>query len=321
LLSIAHKDELYESPYAINARVILWDEFNIYVEEKLHDFVINKDIEGVIESACDSKPNWSLLLENNQGDFFADFAFVDSVGAFGFDSERLFFELDTALTSFYRIVAVNPFVNDTIFSPFYNLQSWTQLGHVVMNYDCARDYSIEGDIDEGCAVIGNWSVFIQSASDHPTNLVVWSDISGLFQFDGLAVYNNLGSNKNELYRIMAISPNYSDTLYSDFYNFKTLTTLFHLLNCNHPEQPLRTFNGIFENNWEPVASVFQNSLYLHSNHVSSNIKIFDMRGKLMYTTDLESEMTIDIGTWSSGMYIIHFVNSHTNEKAIRKVIK
>jgi hypothetical protein len=122
LTSIAEKNKLTESPYAVSARAILWSERQLEIEEpEIYDTTFFQ-ITGYVDPECMFPlGDWNIYIEDQLDGNTGFVAASDSAGEFWFEGRMVFEGLNASAADLFRIVAVSPTLIDTLFSSYENL--------------------------------------------------------------------------------------------------------------------------------------------------------------------------------------------------------
>ncbi|MCZ2130577.1 MAG: T9SS type A sorting domain-containing protein, partial [Bacteroidia bacterium] len=319
LTLVAQKNIHTQTPYAATARMLLWLEFGIEIEEAEEQPLTFPSLVGQIHKSCrGDEGQWRVYVEHQAMGYTGIEVESDSAGNFWFGGYTLFTQLDTLLTNLYRIVAVSPDFTDSIFSDYANLNALSE-NLWVLEADCPPVVypDITGWVNQECSEsLGGWTVYLEHFGVGLTGYTATSDSSGNFVFTG-NLFTFIDTASTEFYRLQAVSPDFLDILYSPFVVFDDLATMFHVLDCSG--SMITSVSDVRA--WMPYASIQNNTLELYAGLEPCTVSLLDISGRLLYQTTVSEKNAIDMHTYSQGIYILRFENLHTHDVQIRKIIK
>lgn len=329
LITIAEKNYLEESPYAINARTLLWMEKQILVDEPEYTERTYPQIFGTLDTSCANNPlmeNWSVHIQSIDSDELFMSNIVDDEGNFSFPGRQLFQTVDTSAGHFFRIVAISPNSIDTAYSEFATLEDFDAMENMVLKFDpeCILPINypdIEGDIDTTCSEPGIWNVYFETEYGLNTGFSTMSDLNGYFIFNGNDVFTQMDTSHYTLYKIAAVSPNESDTLYSGLTFLGDFASLVTTLTCNEPPSLSVTNKTNLDENRIAFCSLQDNTLHLWVSQRNTQFKLYSLSGVELVYGSVDDKKTIDMSRYASGLYLVRFYDETNGWHKVQKVIK
>lgn len=326
LTQIAQKNILTESPYATTARMMLWMEFGIELEEPEDQPVTLPAIAGVVADYCNLQANtWNLWLEKENIGPVGIQVQSDSSGNFWIGGYDVFTQLDTNVNVKYRLVATNTVDSLTqVFTDYMSLWELASTG-LQLQPVCAGDShpDLTGWVNTGCAEMnGAWNVQIENNQTGLTSIATYTDQAGNFYFNGDYIFAVLDSSNNYLYRIVATAPDLSTNLTSGYYTPGQLIVHTHILDCM---QSVTGVGNIKSSASRPImTSMSQGELHIVKGEYPCRLRITDLSGRVLVTEKLSlgsQHFILPLNMLSNGVYLLQIENLNTHEIYKQKLVK